>query len=41
MPGYKNDFRNRGAKRGGGVGYYTKTDIKHKPRKYIESFDLS
>ena len=37
--GYKKDFRNRDAKRGGGVGYYIKKDIQCKNRKDIESLD--
>ena len=41
IKGYEKDFRNRDAKRGGGVGYYIKSDIPHKSRKDIESFDTT
>jgi len=38
---YEKDFRNRDTKRGGGVGYYIKSDILHKPRKDIELLDTT
>eukprot|EP00111_Clytia_hemisphaerica_P012725 TCONS_00037449-protein len=41
IAGYEKDFRNRDAKRGGGVGYYIKSNILHKARKDIESFDTT
>ena len=37
--GYKKDFRNRDEKRGGGVGFYLKSDIKYKRRDDIEALD--
>ncbi len=41
IEGYKKDFRNRDLKRGGGVGFYLKSDIKHKTRNDIQSLDNS
>jgi len=41
IKGYEKDFRNRDTKRGGGVGYYIKSDILQKPRKDIESLDTT
>ena len=35
IEGYKKDFRHRDEKRGGGVGFYLKSDIKHKTRNDI------
>ena len=39
IEGYKKDFQNRDEKRGGGVGFYLKSDIKHKVRKDIQALD--
>ena len=39
IDGYKKDFRNRDAKRGGGVGFYMKSDIKYKDRNDIQALD--
>ena len=41
IEGYKKDFRNRDEKRGGGVGFYLKSDIKYKRRDDIEALDNS
>ena len=39
IPGYNKNFRNRDRVKGGGVGYYIKTDIKVKERKDLTNLD--
>ena len=41
IPGYNKSFRNRDRVKGGGVGYYVKTDIKVKERKDLTNLDES
>ena len=41
IEGYKKDFRHRDEKRGGGVGFFLKSDIKHKTRNDIQALDNS
>ena len=41
IPGYVNGFRNREIIKGGGVGYYIKSDIRFKERNDLNSLDDS
>jgi len=41
IEGHEKDFRNRETKCVGGVGYYIKSDILHKPQKDIKSLDTT
>ena len=39
--GYNKSFRNRDRVKSGGVGYYVKTEINVKERKYLKNHDES
>ena len=41
IPGYNKSFRNRDQVKGVGVGYYVKTEINVKERKYLKNLDES